>query len=404
MLSTVARTLRIKSRTKYTAQVLLLGALLGGSVSSPTLAATPPPKENTYALHVNYLEEASEGLYEVQFNHKYNVVMTAVIDRVKAAEDIGYVYAFDSENMQPRWRVRMPHQSFSLAQDRENSKLFVGHAKNNALRLSRIDIATGEIEKTGERLQVQPATFEGNQGIRHMVYVPETNELFVVYSSTSSEATGKINGQKLLVVDPETLAVKGEVENAYPDRGYALYYDEESKTLYTAGKFIAEIDPKSRKVVRNLDVSKLSPGVENILALTIDNQNQRIFAAHNIFRSEGENDGVYVLDLKTGEQLGFVRSGRGSISVAYDAQRNDVYVANFRGGNISVIDGDNYDVKKTFDIGPLPNEMAFDAEKSRLYVGLKDVYSARSSTGDFVAGSKERLLKIELPQDDAKAN
>src|SRR5690606_25600939 len=142
---------------------------------------------------------------------------------------------------------------------------------------------------------------------------------------------------KLLVVDPETLAVKGEVENAYPDRGYALYYNEETKKLYTAGKFIAEIDPKSRKVVRTLDVSKLSPGVENILALTVDNQHQRIFAAHNIFRSEGENDGVYVLDLKTGEQLGFVRSGRGSISVAYDAQRNDVYVANFRGGNISVI-------------------------------------------------------------------
>jgi len=327
-----------------------------------------------------------------------------VIDRVKAKEDIGYVYAFDSETMQPRWRVRMPHQSFSLAQDRENSKLFIGHAKNNALRISRLDIATGELEYTGERLKVQPDNFEGNQGIRHMAFVPETNELFVVYSSTSSKETGSVNAQKLLVVDPDTLAVKGEVENAYPERGYALFYDEIGKKLYTAGKFIAEIDPVTHKVVRTFDMSKLSPKVENILALTVDHPNQRIFAAHNIFRSEGENDGVYVLDFKTGEQLAFVRSGHGSISVAYDPERNNAYVANFRSGNISVIDGDSYEVTKTFNIGPLPNEMAFDPERSRLYVGLKDVYSTRSSTGDFVAGSKERLLKIDLPAVKAETN
>ncbi|MGG4604409.1 YncE family protein [Paenalcaligenes sp. Me131] len=372
--------------------------VLCGVFSQPAMAVTPESAPGPeYALQVGYLEDAGEGLYEVQVNPENALVMTAVIDRAKASEDLGFVYAFDIETMEPRWKIAMPHQSFSLAQDAANHKLFVGHGKNKPLRISRINVATGELEKTGERLKVQPEGFEGTEGLRHMVYVPEANALFVVYSSTSSEQTGKQKTHKLLVVDPQSLEVIGEVEGAYPSTGYALSYDPAEKMLYTAGQFINKIDPISRQVVGSVDVTKADPAITNILGLAVDSANNRVFAAHNIFRSEGEDDGVYVFDLKTGEQLAFVRTGRGSISVSYDPIRNKAYVANFRAGTISVINGKDYHVSRQFTIGPLPNEMALDSSNNQLFVGLKEVYSPNSSTGDFVAGAKERLLKVNLP-------
>lgn len=373
--------------------------VLCGVLSQPVVAVTPvkfPGPE--YALHVGYLQDAGEGLYEVQVNPENGVVMTAVIDRAQASEDLGYVYAFDIDTMQERWKTAMPHQSFSLAQDAANNTLFVGHGKNKPLRISRVNIATGELEKTGPRLQVQPEGFEGTEGLRHMVYVPEANALFVVYSGTSSEQTGKQKSHKLLVVDPQSLEVIGEVEGAYPSTGYALSYDAAEKVLYTAGQFINKIDPMERKVVGALDLSDANPNITNILDLAVDSAQGRVFAAHNIFRSEGEDDGVYVFDLTTGQQQAFVRTGRGSISVSYDPQRDQAYVANFRAGTISVINGKDYQVSREFTIGPLPNEMALDSANNQLFVGLKEVYSPSSSTGDFVAGAKERLLKVSLPQ------
>lgn len=349
-----------------------------------------------YQLQVNYLNEAQEGLYEVQFNNQHQVVMTAVIDRLQADKDIGYVYGFDSESLARKWRIDMPHQSFSLAQDKKNGILFVGHGKNKSLNISRVNIATGQLEKTGSRLQVE-SSFEGNEGLRHMVFVPTQNILFVGYSSTNSATSEKVSSQRLLIVDPENLALIGEVPNAYPTTGYALSYDEKTDRIYTAGSFINEIDPSTRKVIRSIPLDTLNPPPQNILALSIDSQGGRIFAANNVFRSTGENDGVYVLDLQTGKQIDFIRSGQGSISVAFNPTLNEAYVANFRAGNISVINGADYSVSRQFSIGPLPNEMIMDTEKNRLYVGLKEVYSTRSSTGDFVEGAKERILKIQLP-------
>ncbi|MDY0206482.1 MAG: hypothetical protein RBR82_07630 [Pseudomonas sp.] len=380
--------------------VFLIGSAMGVAAMIP--AATYAAE--AYALHANYLETTEEGLYEIQVNTSHNVVMTAVIDRLNGENDIGYVYGFDRETLEQKWREVMPHQAFSLAQDLKKNKLFVSHGKNKSLNISRIDIATGKLEKTGERLKVQDPSFEGNEGLRHMVFVPEANALFVGYSSTSSEATGKKNSQRLVVVDPDTLQVIDEVVGAYPSTGYALSYDAKQKMLYTAGSFINEIDPLKRKVVRSLALDKLDPAPQNILALSVDAENKRIFAAHNVFRSEGENDGVYILDLETGNQIDFVRSGRGSISVAYNPALNEAYVANFRAGNLSVIDGETYEVTRSFNVGPLPNEMMLDTQNQNLYVGLKEVYSSRSSTGDFIAGAKERILKVALPSVESQTD
>ncbi|MCC2595020.1 hypothetical protein LKR43_01565 [Pusillimonas sp. MFBS29] len=366
-------------------------------VQSPVHATAPKDKPADYALRVNYLDDAQEGLYEVQYNHDHDLVMTAVINRVRAKDDLGAVYAFDADTLEKRWRLPVPQQAFALAQDRAHDKLFVTHGKNNAIRISRIDIATGKLEATSERLTRQPSTFKGFESLRHMVFVPATNELFVGYSATRQSGEEGERDYKLLVVNADSLTLQGEVEGAFPGTGYGLIYDEEKNLIYTSGTYVNVIDPATRSISRSLKLEGADPKPGNILSLAVDNTHGRIFAAQNIFRSEGDDDGVYVFDLESGKQLGFVQTGIGSISVTYNPELNEAYVSNFRVGTISVIDGQSYEVKRTFNVGGLPNEMALDVAERRLYVGLKDVYSARSSTGDFLAGSKERLLKIDLP-------
>lgn len=363
----------------------------------PVQATTPPEKKQDYALQVTYLDDSQEGLYELQYNHAHKVVMAAVINRVQAKEDLGYVYAFDADTLEKRWRLPVPQQAFALAQDRNQGKLFVTHGKNNAIRISRIDIASGTLEATSDRLPMQGADFKGFESLRHMVFVPATNELFVGYSATRQSGEEGERDYKLLAVDAGTLKLRGEVEGAFPSTGYGLVYDKATNLIYTSGTYINVIDPAKRSVIRSLTLEGAEPKPGNILSLAIDNEHGRIFAAQNIFRSEGDDDGVYAFDLDTGKQEAFVRTGRGSISVTYNPELNEAYVSNFRDGTISIIDGQSYTVKRAFDVGGLPNEMALDVVKRRLYTGLKDVYSARSSTGDFLAGSKERLLKVDLP-------
>lgn len=381
---------------------VLLRALVMACAMTTHAHATPPATVPVadYTLQVGYLDHAAEGLYEIQYNTPGNLVMTAVIDRAQADQDLGYVYAFDADTLEKRWRLAMQHQAFALAQDRTHNKLFVSHGKNRALSISRVDIATGTLEQTSARLPIQPEDFKGNESLRHMVYVPQVNRLFVSYSATGESSTESGRYHKLLVIDPDTLELVGQVEGAYPRTGYALTYDDTEQRIYTGGSgYINVIDPATLQVVRSLDMSQAEPQAANLLSLGIDHAHKRIFAAQNIFRSEGEQDGLYVFDLETGKQLAFVRSGRGSINVAYNPERDEAYVANFREGTIRVISGKDYSVVRTFDIGPLPNELAYDAAQRRLYVGLKEVYSPRSSTGDFVEGAKERLLKITLPSE-----
>lgn len=385
-------------RARQICRPALYSALMALALAqAPVQATTPADKAVDYALQVNYLDDAQEGLYEVQYNHANNLVMTAVINRVQAKEDLGYVYAFDADTLEKRWRLPVPQQAFALAQDRAHGKLFVTHGKNNAIRISRIDIATGKLEATSERLTTQPADFKGFEGLRHMVFVPATNELFVGHSATRQSGEEGERDYKLLAVNADSLELSGEVAGAFPSTGYGLVYDEAKNLIYTSGTYVNVIDPATRSVTRTMALEGADPKPGNILSLAIDNEHGRIFAAQNIFRSEGGDDGVYVFDLISGKQKAFVRTGTGSISVTYNPELNEAYVSNFRVGTISVIDGESYKVKRTFNVGGLPNEMALDVAERRLYVGLKDVYSARSSTGDFLAGSKERLLKIDLP-------
>ncbi|PWF24722.1 YncE family protein [Corticimicrobacter populi] len=390
----------------------LKGALTAGlacllALSSAFGASPPVSDKDRFWMRTNYLQEPEEGVYELQFNAPTGAVFGAAIDRVRRGENRGYLYAFDGETMQIKGRYEMPYRAFSLAQDGAGKWLYVGHTQAASLRVSRVSPQDGKVAVTSERLHVEPSAPQ-DEHLRHMVYNDRTGELFVAYIGKVGEGESRQSVYRLLVLDGQTLQLKGEVEGAFPSVGYALTLDPVSQHLYTAGRdYINEIDPVSRQVIRHISLDQTQPRINNLVGLAVDAQGGRIFASQFIHQpddeNEGEQDGLYVFDLKTGAQTAFVPTGEGAVTLAYNRKHDEIYVSNFFGGTIGVVDGKTYQLTKRIPGHVFPNMMAQSADGDALYVGLKQGFSKQWNPEEFVEGAREQVLRISLDRDQPAA-
>ena len=137
--------------------------------------------------------------------------------------------------------------------------------------------------------------------------------------------------------------------------------------------------------------------------LAVDAKGGRIFASQFIHQPrpdvKDEQDGLYVFDQKSGKQLAFVPTGKGGVTLSYSPKHDEIYVSNFRGGTISVVDGKTYQITKQIPAHVFPNMMALAADESALYVGLKQGFSKQWNPDEFVEGAKEQILRVTLDKD-----
>ena len=376
---------------------LLLAALL----PHPAFAIDPPPREaSRFAMKTNYLQEANEGVYELAFDNGDNLLFAAATDRVNRAANKGYLYAFNPATLQVIQRYDMPWRAFSLAMNQPAHVLYVGHTQAASLRISQFDAASGKITLTSPRLSfptdgAADARFEH---LRHMVYSPASDTLFVSYSNMLKSGEGMQPVHKLLMLDGATLALKGEVEGAYSGTAYGLTLDDKTQKIYVGGRdYINEIDAKTQKVQRTIALKNVKPQISSVQNLAVDSASQRAFVV--VFNHEdrsGPDDGLYIFDLRDGKQLGFVHTGAGANAVKYNPKYNELYVTNFTSGTLSVIDAKNYKVTREFVVPVYPNQMALSADMDTLFVGIKEGFNRDWDPDVFVKGAKERILRIDL--------
>ena len=386
--------------------VVALAAVLALSLPGTAFDASPPPSsKDRFWMSTNYLEQAEEGLYELQYNAPTGTVFASVMDRVHRDDNIGHLYAFDGETLALKGRYSMPYRAFSLAQDAKGQWLYVGHTQAASLRISRVDPKTGAVAATSERLHVDPAQ-PGDEHLRHIVHSARTGELFTAYIGSVKEGGASRSFYRLLILDGETLQMKGEVEGAFPSTGYALHLDRDTEHIFTAGSdYINEIDPATREVVRTIHLGdEVEPRVNNLVGLAVDARGGRIFASQFIHQPRpdvpDEADGLYVFDLESGKQLAFVPTGEGGVALSYSPRHDEVYVSNFRSGTISVVDGKSYEVTQQIPGHVFPNMMALADDESALYVGLKQGFSKAWNPEEFVEGAKEQILRVTLDRDE----
>ncbi|WP_404685523.1 YncE family protein [Raoultella terrigena] len=376
---------------------LLIAALLPASA----LAIDPPARETSrFALKTNYLQQSDEGIYELAFDNAHQYVFAAVTDRVNREANRGYLYAFNPTSLKIEHRYEMPYRAFSLAMNQPQHRLYIGHTQSASLRISLLDTATGKLTKTSDRLSFKTPNAADSrfEHLRHMVYSQDADTLFVSYSNMLKTAQGTQPLHRLLMLDGTTLALKGEIKEAYKGTAYGLTLDEETQKIYVGGRdYINEIDAKKQQVLRTIALKNTQPRLPSAQNLAVDADSARVFVvAFDHDDRSGPRDGLYIFDLRDGRQLGYVRTGAGANAVRYNPKYNELYVTNFTSGTLSVVDATTYAVTREFRTPVYPNQMVLSADGDTLYVGIKEGFNRDWDPDVFVEGAKERILRIDL--------
>nr|WP_275940751.1 YncE family protein [Cedecea colo] len=371
-------------------------------ISARAMAMEPPPlpKESRFHLKTNYLQQAEEGIYELAYDSKHNKVFAAVMDRVHREDNKGYLYSFSPASLAIEKKYAAPYRAFSLAINPQADRIYVGHTQAASLRISMLDTVSGKVVKTSDRLSFNnpDAADPKAEHLRHMVYSPAANALFISYSNMLKSSDGHRTVQKLLVLDGTSLKSLGEVKDAYKTTAYGLAFDDNTQRIYIGGKeYINEIDAVTRKVLRTIPLTNASPAIPSVQSLSVDSASGRIFVVVFSHKDKtGKNDGLYIFDLHNGKQLAYVHTGKGANAVKYNPKYNEIYVTNFRSGTVSVVDAKTYSVKKEFNTPVYPNQMALSSDLDTLYVGIKEGFNKQWDADVFVEGAKEKILSISL--------
>jgi DNA-binding beta-propeller fold protein YncE len=97
--------------------------------------------------------------------------------------------------------------------------------------------------------------------------------------------------------------------------------------------------------------------------LSIDLKRERLFVA-----ALGNNT-VEVIDIKGGKRAKTIAGLREPQGVRYVPDVDRLYVANGKDGSVRVFDGNSYSPLKTIDYGDDADNLRYDAEHKRIYVG-----------------------------------
>ncbi|HEY2140033.1 MAG TPA: hypothetical protein VGH00_08130, partial [Chthoniobacterales bacterium] len=90
------------------------------------------------------------------------------------------------------------------------------------------------------------------------------------------------------------------------------------------------------------------------------------------FSTNGKENKVSVVDLKTLKTISKLDSGDGPDAVVYDSKRSEVYVFNHKGNSATVIDAKGAKVVATIPLGGSPEFGAVDSAAGRVYINIED--------------------------------
>src|SRR6266550_2161144 len=115
--------------------------------------------------------------------------------------------------------------------------------------------------------------------------------------------------------------------------------------------------------------------------LSVDVKGQRLFV------SALGNNTVEVIDLKAGKRIKTIAGLQEPQGVLYVPTIDRLYVANAKDGSVRTFDGSSYAPLKTLDYGDDADNLRYDPDHQRVYVGygsgaLAEIDAANNKTGD----------------------
>jgi len=120
--------------------------------------------------------------------------------------------------------------------------------------------------------------------------------------------------------------------------------------------------------ILNIDSGKLEgdiPDLKGVHGIALDKANNKGFI------SDGRDNSVVVIDLKTLKQTGKVQAGTNPDAILFDPFSKRVFAFNGRSNNATVIEAKDNSVAGTIDLGGKP-EFAVSDGKGKVFVNLED--------------------------------
>ncbi|QEI08709.1 YncE family protein [Pigmentiphaga aceris] len=237
--------------------------------------------------------------------------------------------------------------------------------------------------------QVQRQTLA--QGLYELAYSPRLNAVFVA-SSGGFGATA--DASKVLRLNPQTLAVEGEIPLAR--KGFGVALDDAAGRLYvgnTVDTSVTVVDLNANKVIGVVQLQQKTKGADgkerythDLRELVVDQANQRLYVTGH----SGDGSVMFVVNTrtlaveKTIEGLGRAKAP----GLVLDAAGGRLFTSNLL-GEVVTIDTRTLQVAKRVNTGiEQPMNLVFDPATNRIFVTDQGAANIRSYQEKSIPGFK----------------
>lgn len=359
-------------KMKISALALLMTVALSGCTAQQSAATKPaaePQKTTAAALPANVQKrDLADGLYEMALSPKGDALYVASSEGFKDVQG-GVVYKLDPRTLKTIGASHTDLKNFALALSDDGQTLYVTNSLDGGV--SAINTADGKVKN---RILFPERNDEGfPYGARQILLHNDT--LYI----------GAVADPAIIwVVDAKTLKLKTRIKNTGKWMT-GLHYSEKTDRLYAAngGGEILVINPRTNRIEHRWKPLGEKPAL--LLNIAEDSETGRLFVTDN---SKAKT--TLVLDIRSGDVLKQLDIGD-SLSVKYNAKRNEIYVSRRDGGKVVSLDGTSYAVKQSWDLPPNPNSLELSADGQTLFVTVKQKFNKDHSTS-----GPDSVVRIDL--------
>jgi YVTN family beta-propeller protein len=128
--------------------------------------------------------------------------------------------------------------------------------------------------------------------------------------------------------------------------------------------------------------------------MSVDVKGERLFV------SALGNNTVEVIDTKAGKRVKTIRGLQEPQGVLYVSATDQLYVANSKDGSVRIFDGSSYAALKTLDFGDDADNLRYDSDHKRVYVGygsgaLAEIDVEGNKAGEIKLGAHPESFQLE---------
>nr|WP_318382655.1 hypothetical protein [uncultured Enterobacter sp.] len=358
---------------KTSALAMLVAVALSGCAAQHSTPAKPAADAATAQTTANpesnmVKRELAQGVYELALSPTGDALYVASAEGFKDVQG-GMIYKLDPITLKTLGATHTDLKNFGMEIAADGKTVYATNSLDAGI--SAINTADGKVIS---RAMFPERNDEGfPYGARQVLL---HNGLLYI---------GAVADPALIwVVDAKTMKLKTRIKNTGKWMT-GLHYSEQTQRIYAAngGGEILVINPRTNKVEKRW--KPLGEKEALLLNMAEDSATGRLFVTDN---SKAKT--TLVLDINTGKVIKQLDVGD-SLSVKFNAKRNEIYISQRESGKLLSLDGTTYAQKHAWSLPPNPNSLLLTPDGQTLYVTVKQAFNKDHSTN-----GPDSVVRIDL--------